>query len=213
MSLNFKRVDSIRVFILFVGILIFSNQLQAQTNPVQIFEVRKNLALKEDEPVYHDYYINAGSEQGLQSGMIVSVFRRVPVQNQFMTASVDDLVITVGTVKLLYVQKNISVARRHNIYTAEKSPVLEFQNILQGDRVDVTSARIEEDPKPAVKPKARKSVQAPKVEVEKAPAPNEEKQEALQKEEETKVNTTATALPQRSLASQPDSQAAPSIQR
>lgn len=110
-----------------------------------IFDVRKSLPLKPKEPVYHDYYINAGTESGLQKGMIVSVTRRVPVHDTYTQETQDDLIVTVAKIKLLFVQKKMSVGRKVQLADFKDTPVVEFQGLMVGDRIDIKSAAMADD--------------------------------------------------------------------
>ena len=48
-----------------------------------IFDVRKNLPMSDDEKVLRDFYINAGSEAGLATGMVITVQRRMPLYDSY----------------------------------------------------------------------------------------------------------------------------------
>jgi hypothetical protein len=115
----------------------------AHARTFRIFEVRKNLQLNDDEPVIHDYYLNAGTSQGLRQGMTIPVNRK-EVVHDFYGDNEDDLVITVGRLKLISVQENISIGRifipRNSRQPANLAPILDFATIMIGDRVDLAGA-------------------------------------------------------------------------
>ncbi len=116
----------------------------AGSKEVHIFDIRKNLQMKNDDPVYHDYYINAGALDGLKPNVILTVVRRVPVHDTYSNESQDDLIVPVGRIKLLHVQKNISLGRRLEVKSQGLGPVLDYQAIMLGDRIPLSSASIDE---------------------------------------------------------------------
>ena len=108
---------------------------------VSIFEVRRRVSLKNGEVTPKDYYINGGRESGLKPGMIVKVHRQQALYDSYQNKSPGDMQIPVGELKILYVQKGISVAREHSMFDRNKFPVLEDDYLMIGDVVDISSAR------------------------------------------------------------------------
>jgi hypothetical protein len=121
----------------------------AFADEITIFDVRKNLAMSDTEKVYRDFYINGGSEAGLSAGMIVTVERRMPLYDNYQNRSAGDLQLKVAKIKIIHVQKGISVARLHSEFTRENAPLLEDNFIMVGDRLDMNSATSEKDAKKA----------------------------------------------------------------
>ena len=105
-----------------------------------IFDVRKNLALSDTDKVYRDFYINGGTEAGLTPGMIITVQRRLPLYDNYLNRSAGDLDLKVAKIKIIHVQKGLSVARLHSEYDRSTSPLLEDNFIMVGDRLDLATA-------------------------------------------------------------------------
>jgi len=105
-----------------------------------IFDVRKNLALSDTDPVYRDFYVSGGTEEGLAVGMLITVQRRVPLYDTYQNRSAGDLQLKVARVKIIHVQKGLAVARLQSEFTRENAPLLEDNFILIGDRLDLASA-------------------------------------------------------------------------
>ncbi|HMN67616.1 MAG TPA: hypothetical protein PKC28_03670 [Bdellovibrionales bacterium] len=114
-----------------------------------IFDVRKNLPMSDQEKVYRDFYINGGTESGIQPGMLITVQRRLPLYNSYQNRSAGDLELKVARVKIIHSQKGLSVARLHTEFTREGAPLLEDNFIMVGDRLDIGSATSEKDGKKA----------------------------------------------------------------
>jgi|FLYM01.1.fsa_nt_gi hypothetical protein len=104
-----------------------------------IFEVRRPIALSNDEKTLKDFYIYAGSESGIKSGVVYDVVRQVPLYDGYQNRSLGEITIKVAQVKVIYVDKNVAVARYHQEFSRENLPVLLENHILLGDLVDVAS--------------------------------------------------------------------------
>lgn len=113
--------------------------LTAAAEPT-IFDVRKNLPMANNEPVFRDFYISSGSEAGLTVGMLLNVQRRMPLYDSYQNRSAGDLQLKVARVKIIHVQKGLAVARLHSEFTREGTPLLEDNFIMVGDQLDLSSA-------------------------------------------------------------------------
>jgi len=122
---------------------------RAWATELTIFDVRKNLPMSDTEKVFRDFYINGGSEAGLASGMIITVERRLPLYDNYQNRSAGDLQLKVAKIKIIHVQKGLSVARIFSEFTREAAPLLEDNFIMVGDRLDLNSATSEKDSKKA----------------------------------------------------------------
>lgn len=148
-----------------VFIAIFVMALFSTTaNAVSVFEVRKRLAMTNDEAVPRDFYLNGGVESGLKAGMIIKVTRQITPYDSYQNKSPGDLIVPVGELKIIFVQKGVSVARLHRVFDRSDLPILEDDYIMVGDEVDVGSARLES---PSEK---KKSAQGPSATPEPLPA-------------------------------------------
>jgi hypothetical protein len=114
----------------------------AMAKEATVFDVRRPLAMENNETPPKDYLINAGSADGLKSGMLVTVSRRSAVYDQYQNKSPGDLVVTVGQLRLIHVQSDLSVARLEVIHSREALPTIEFEAIMAGDKVDLDSAKM-----------------------------------------------------------------------
>lgn len=123
---------------IFVICLLVSNA--AFAGDLTIFDVRKNLPMSDTEKVYRDFYVNGGSESGLNSGMVITVERRMPLYDNYQNRSAGDLQLKIAKIKIIHVQKGISVARLFSEFTRENAPLLEDNFIMVGDRLDMNSA-------------------------------------------------------------------------
>ena len=133
----------------------------AQTASLQgaptIFDVRRSLPLEPDEPVYHDFYINAGAEAGFKKDMYFTVVRIVPVHDPVQNKQQGELHVGVARLKVIHVARSLTVARLDTEFTDEERPTLEFEAVMIGDRVDPSSGTLEV---PVQKKKGKKKADA-----------------------------------------------------
>jgi len=153
-----------RLFWMMLSLCAFSSLLdvsrawaQNLNNAPVIFDVRRSLPLDPDEPVFHDFYINAGPEAGFRKGVYVSVVRQVPVHDPVQNTQQATLNVTVGKLQIIHVERGIAVGRLHSELGDDERPTLEFEAVMVGDRVDPSSAT-SEAPKVKPKMKAKKPV-------------------------------------------------------
>ncbi len=112
---------------------------------ISIFQVKKSIPLADEAPVYRDFYINSGSESEIKVGMIIPVKRRVPVHDPVHNKLAGDLYIKVGELKVIHVGNGLSVGRLVNTLNESNRPILEFEGVMVGDRLDVHRARFEDE--------------------------------------------------------------------
>ena len=142
------------LFVLFFGQTDIA-YAQSASGPV-IFDVRRSLPLEPDEEVTKDFYINAGPEAGFKKGVYISVVRPVPVHDPIKNMQQATLNIPVGKLKVIDVQRGITVARLEMELTDDERPTLEFEGIMVGDRIELGSMTVEQPKKP--KPKLKRHV-------------------------------------------------------
>lgn len=140
----------------FVLLLIFTTST-ANAEEIQIFDMRKTLAMSDQDTVYRDFYISKGLEAGLRPGMIITVKRRQPLYDAIHNRSAGDLNIAVARVKIIHVEKGLAVARAYSDFGRDDLPLLEDNFIMIGDELDLSSATTESKTKDAKKVKTDKS--------------------------------------------------------
>jgi hypothetical protein len=144
-------------------LLVFSIKVQAQSSSASvasrsgaptIIDVRRSLPLDPTETVYHDFYLNAGSEAGLKKGMYLPVIRQTQVQDPALNKQQAVLTVTVGYLIVIQVEKGLTVARMFAELSDEERPALEYESIMIGDRVEVGTGSMKA-PSVKAKPKPR----------------------------------------------------------
>jgi hypothetical protein len=109
---------------------------------ITVFDIRRAVSLENNQEMPKDFYINAGLETGLKPGMVITVNRRQTLYDPFQSKSPGDLVVPVGKLRVIHAQENIAVARMVEILGRENLPGLEFDAIMVGDRLDMSTAKM-----------------------------------------------------------------------
>lgn len=129
--------------LLFPILFIYFSVLEAIALPVEavIVEVKKSISLSKKDPVYRHFFINGGTNLGLAKGNLVNVIRRVPVHDPLLNKSIGDLTIKVGELEIIHSEAGISVGRVSFQESPEDRPLLEFEAIMVGDRIDLKTLK------------------------------------------------------------------------
>lgn len=103
----------------------------------QVIDVRRNITLSDTDPVYKDFYINAGTSDGFKKGQILTVSRKVQVRDSSGSQSVGEMEVPVGELKVISVFEKVTVARESKLFDRQDLPMLEQRAIMSGDNVDI----------------------------------------------------------------------------
>lgn len=131
-----KKMSLYFLFVLFSVV-----EVRAELEAV-VIEVRKNTSLSKKEKVFKNYFINGGSSVGLRVGTHVDVLRRLPVHDPIKNTSIGDLRVKVGTLEVIHVEGKISVARLVKYDSMEERPLLDYEAVMVGDRLDLATIRL-----------------------------------------------------------------------
>lgn len=141
-----------RAVFIFLGLLITASAFAQDQNSDQaarpqsdlqkapmIFDVRRSLPMEPTEPVYHDFYINAGLEAGFKKGMFITVTRLIPIHDPVRNIKQGELEVGIARLQVIHSASSLSVARLYSEFTNEERPAVEFEAVMIGDRIDPAS--------------------------------------------------------------------------
>lgn len=160
--------------------------LTSTAQEISIVDVKRNITLADSDPVYKDFYLNAGESSALRKNMVITVKRKISVRDTG-SKSVGDFETVVGQLKVIHIGNKVSVAREYKLLPRDAEPMLEQIGMMSGDRIDLSGAFI--DNKPPVKAT---------VQTAEAPKPFEAEQRipaATSVEESTVVPAAPASLP------------------
>lgn len=127
--------------LIFMMCSIVEVQVKAAEAEAVIIEVRKNLPLTKQEKVYKNYFINGGTQLGLNKGTVVDVLRRLPVHDPLKNSAIGDLRVKVGELEIIHADAKISVGRILSLNSPEDRPILDYEALMIGDRLDLSTIK------------------------------------------------------------------------
>lgn len=116
---------------------------EAFAQDVAVVQVRRNIPMSDEAPVYKDFYINAGSESGLKKNLVVTLTRNIVVRDATGTQTFGEMTVPVGQLKIIAVQGKIAIAREYKLISREDEPMLEQIGIMSGDKVALEGSFID----------------------------------------------------------------------
>jgi hypothetical protein len=119
---------------------------------ISIVDVRRNIPLSDEEPAVKDFYINAGSDDGIKKNLVVMVYRGLNVRDASGAQSYGEIVIPVGQLQVIAVYQKLSVAREYKILARDENPMLEQAGIMNGDKVELKDSFVGRRPQSTKKP-------------------------------------------------------------
>lgn len=124
-------------YLTFAILILILTSNYASAAEVAVFSVNKTLSMGPKDTVFRDYYLNGGTEEGFRRGMIVTVVRRVPVHDLSRNRALGDLRVPVAKLKLIYVNRAISVGRVDRLIQPTNLPATEFAAVMVGDTISL----------------------------------------------------------------------------
>lgn len=126
---------------IFILMALFS--WEAMAAEMSIIEVRRNIPLSDEAPVYKDFYLSSGSEAGLKKNMVITVIRKMNIRDATGTQSYGDIEIPVGQLKVIAVRNKVAIAREYKLLSREDEPMLEQIGMMIGDGITTEGSFID----------------------------------------------------------------------
>lgn len=110
---------------------------------INVVEVRRNIPLSDEAPVYKDFYINAGPDAGLKKNLVITVYRKMSIRDATGTQSFGEIDIPVGQLRVIATTGKVAVAREYKLISRDDEPMLEQAGIMIGDRLQMDGSFID----------------------------------------------------------------------
>lgn len=120
-----------------------AGQSSLRAAELKIVDVRRNIPLADDEPVYKDFYINGGAKDGLKPNLVVTAIRKTSIRDASGTQNLGELNIPVAQIRVVYVADNISVAREYKLLSRDELPMIEQIGVMSGDVLDLKGSFVD----------------------------------------------------------------------
>lgn len=127
-------LQALAAFAVAAGLLV----QPAQAADFTVYNVFRPLDLGEGaEPLPKDYYVNMGASDGVRSGMVLEVLRKVATFDLASQKLYKDVTLPVAKLKVIHVESNAAVARLEKLAPPELTPGISNRAVLVGDMVRV----------------------------------------------------------------------------
>ena len=138
-----------------VFMLLFGLAKESKAADMSVVDVRRNITLSEEDPVYKDFYINVTPGSGLKKNLVVTAVRKINIRDASGANAVGEIMVPVGQLKIIAIYDRVAVAREFTLLSRDELPMLEQIGIMTGDRIDLGGSFIDTS-----KPKRRKVSEA-----------------------------------------------------
>lgn len=140
-----KVAASTGKFLFLAGLIILMALFswEAMAAEMSIIEVRRNIPLSDEAPVYKDFYLSSGAEAGLKKNMVITVLRKMSIRDATGTQSYGDIEVPVGQLKIIAVQNKVAIAREYKLLSREDEPMLEQIGMMIGDSITADGSFID----------------------------------------------------------------------
>lgn len=128
---------TIALTVLCWGLLVKS----AQAADFYITAVTTDFPMKAGEPLYKDFYINAGTNNGLKKGILIEAVRKMNTYDNINSKLLGDTAIKIARLRLIHVDKNVSIARLVKFYDKDKTPMTGIDSVMIGDFIEVSETQ------------------------------------------------------------------------
>jgi hypothetical protein len=105
-----------------------------------IFSIEHDFPMtkEEEDNLKKNFFINLGSDQGVQKGSVLAVYRTISELDPYENKKRYDYKVKIGELKVIHTEKSSSIARHiQNASVDEDSPLFEIRNLMIGDKVEV----------------------------------------------------------------------------
>jgi hypothetical protein len=118
--------------LLFLLTLSFGSQARVY----QVFGIDQEISLGlENENLAKNYYVNIGSNQGIQKGGTLNVFRNINKYNPYENKKRANYHVKIGELKIIHTEGEIAIAVLKELKTAEVDISVEVNSLMIGDQV------------------------------------------------------------------------------
>lgn len=106
-----------------------------------IYSVYKGLDLGDQHPPQKDYFMNLGTAQGIHSGVLVEVLRRVSTYDTLTSQFYKDVTFPIAYLRVIHAEPNSSIGRLDHMLPAELTPEMNPRAVMVGDLVRYVQRR------------------------------------------------------------------------
>jgi hypothetical protein len=103
----------------------------------QVFGIRTDFPMTDDQPHYRDVYVSIGTDQGIKVGSQLDAFRVLTTVDELNQRMGKNISFRIARLRVIHAEGDVSVARVVQMLPAESTPIGTHTNVMVGDRVEV----------------------------------------------------------------------------
>ncbi len=125
----FALIQAAAVFLILLGV-------PANAAEYTVYNVFRPLDLGEGaDPLPKDFYVNMGASDGVRSGAVLEVLRKVSTFDLSSQKLYKDVLLPVAKIKVIHVESNAAVARLEKLAPTDLAPGISTRAVMVGDLV------------------------------------------------------------------------------
>lgn len=103
----------------------------------QVFGIRTDFPMTDNQARYRDVYVNMGTDQGIKTGSLLDVFRVLTTVDEVNQRVGRNISFKFARLKVIHAEGDVSVARVVEMLPPESTPIASHTNVMVGDQVEV----------------------------------------------------------------------------
>lgn len=118
-------------------------KIASMTVSARVIALRRELGLnsRESDQAPQDIILNAGTENGISEGMLLTVQRRIPILDPYRDNQQTELEVEFATLRIVSAQNDLAVARVEKMDSIQQGLALGTRGIMIGDYVGKSAGR------------------------------------------------------------------------
>lgn len=102
-----------------------------------VTSVIRDFPMKRDEVIYKDFYINAGTNNGLRKGAFINAIRKMAIYDNLNSKMSGETAVKIARLQIIHADKNVSIARLVKFFDKKSTPLSGYDSIMIGDFIEV----------------------------------------------------------------------------
>ena len=91
-----------------------------------------------NEVLRKNYYINMGSNQGIQEGTVLNIYRDILGVYPYKAKKIYQHKVKIGKIRIIHVDEQSSIAKKESFFDTIDDPNLELKDFIVGDYAAVS---------------------------------------------------------------------------
>lgn len=135
--MNWAFLRTLGVNIAYVTLLMLGISRYNHASDFFVTSVVRDFPMKAGDAVFKDYYVNAGTNNGLRKGLVIEAVRKLSAFDNINSKLVGDTSVKIARLRIIHADKSVAVARLEKFYEKETTPLTGYDAVMIGDLIQV----------------------------------------------------------------------------